>query len=378
MRNKKNILILGSTGNLGKQVLDVIESLKEYRVVGLTTNANAKEILKQAKRFTPDFIVAADAGKAKEIGAKNFRLYKGGDGLSECVKKEKIDCVFNALQGPCGILPTLAAIREKKTVFMANKEGLVAAGDIIMKEAKKYGVSVIPVDSEHSAIFQCLAGESRDTIKRVILTCSGGYRKKKINPTIDDLLNNSRWKMGNKITVDSATLTNKGFEVMEAQALFNLPLDKIDVIIHHESVIHSMVEFRDGNIKALLGPTNMKFPIFYALNYPERKEDFKEKLRLKNLALTFRKPDFKKFPCLKYAYETAKAGGTAPAALVAIDEIAANYYLEKKINFSDIPKIIGEMIKTHKNIKNPDLGDILSVIDDTKQETIKWIEKNYK
>lgn len=375
MRNKKNILILGSTGNLGKQVLDAIKSLKEYRVAGLTTNTNTEEILKQAKIFTPDFIVIADAKKAEGIKIKNCRLYKGEEWLGGCVKKEKINCVFNALQGPCGILPTITAIRERKKIFMANKESLVAAGDIIMREAKKYGVDILPVDSEHSAIFQCLAGECHNTIKKVILTCSGGYRKKKINPAIDDLLNNSRWKMGEKITVDSATLMNKGFEMIEARALFGFSPNKIDVVIHPEAVVHSMVEFCDGSIKAVLGPTSMRHPIIYALTYPERKKDFGGRLIFDNLPLNFQKPDFKKFPCLKYAYKAAKVGGTAPAALVAADEIAVEYYLKKKIKFSDIPKMIKNVMDNHKNIEKPSLGDILSTIKNTEQEIRKLMAK---
>lgn len=370
MTNKKRIFILGSTGNLGKQILAVIKKLPHFRVVGLTCNVNQPEILKQAKRFKPDFLVVVDKNSEK---IPHYRFYYGEKGIIKAVKKEKYDIIFNALQGTVGILPTLAAIKRKKTVLMANKESLVAAGAMIMKEAKKCDAKIIPVDSEHSAIFQCLQGENLKEVAKVILSCSGGYTKKQ-NPILKDLLKNSRWQMGKKITVDSATLMNKGLEVIEAQILFNLPPEKIEVVIHPQSIIHSLVEFKDGHLKAILGPRDMRFPILYALNYPLRKLILKEKLSLNKLNLTFKTPNFQKFPCLFYAYQAAKTGGTTPAALVAADEIAVEYYLKKKIKFSAIPKIIKKIMAGHKNLKSPTLTNILTTIEKTKQKTRKLIK----
>lgn len=373
----KKILVLGSTGNLGRQVLDVLKKLKEYKVVGLTTYQNVKELNKQARMFKPNFVVVADKTKADRFKIKNCVVYAGEKGLSQSIIKEKVDCIFNALSGTVGIMPTITAIQNRKNVFTANKESLVATGNLFMKEVNKYKINLLPVDSEHSAIFQCLVGEKIEEINKVILTCSGGYSKNKKNPTIDDLMKNSKWNMGEKITVDSATLMNKGFEVIEAQILFNLPIEKIDVVIHPEAIIHSMVEFCDGNIKAILGPIDMGHPILYALGYPKRKEIFKEKLQFNNLKLTFSKPDFQKFPCLSYGYRAAKIGGTMPAALISADEIAVKYYLKNKINFLDIPKIINEVVNKHKTIRHPTLNDILMAIKRTKQRTEKLIEEGY-
>ncbi len=335
---------MGSTGNLGRQSLDILKSLPEYRVVGLTTNDNVSELQRQVKIFKPDFVVVANQEAGSQLKARECCVYIGKEWLSKVIEREKIDCVFNALSGVVGIEPTMAAIRAKKRILMANKESLVAAGEIIMKEAKRRSIEILPVDSEHSAIFQCLVGEKIEEVDKIILTCSGGYRGRKKNPRINDLLQKSKWKMGEKITVDSATLMNKGLEVIEAQVLFNLPAEKIEVVIHPEAIVHSMVRFKDGSIKAQLGPTDMRLPILYALTYPERKSVSGKELSLDNLVLNFRKPNIKKFPCLALAYQAAKIGGTMPAALVAADEIAVGYYLKNKISFRQIPEIIKKII----------------------------------
>ena len=374
-------MILGSTGNLGRQSLDILKSLPEYRVVGLTTNDNVFELQKQIKIFKPDFVVIADQEAGSRFKAGEHRVYIGEEWLSKAIEREKIDCVFNALSGVVGIESTLAAIRARKQILMANKESLVAAGEIIMKEAKRCGVEILPVDSEHSAIFQCLIGEEIEEVDEIILTCSGGYCGGEKNPQIDSLLKKSKWKMGRKITVDSATLMNKGLEVIEAQVLFGLLAKKIEVVIHPEAIVHSMVRFKDGSIKAQLGPTDMRLPILYALAYPERKGVPGKELSFNNLILNFKKPNIKKFPCLIFAYQAAKIGGTMPAVLVAADEIAVEYYLKNKIRLQDVPKIIKKIMDGHRNkhrdIKHPSLDEIFMVIKEIKKKTKEWIEQKY-
>jgi 1-deoxy-D-xylulose-5-phosphate reductoisomerase len=381
MSQRKNILILGSTGNLGRQSLDILKSLPEYCVVGLTTNDNVFELRKQIKIFKPDFVVVANRETDLRFKSCKSHVYVGEKWLSGVIEKEKIDCIFNALSGVVGIKPTLAAIRAKKQILMANKESLVAAGEIIMKKAKRCGVEILLVDSEHSAIFQCLIGERADEVDKIILTCSGGYRGRKKNPKINDLLRKSKWKMGKKITVDSATLMNKGLEVIEAQVLFGLPAEKIEVVIHQEAIVHSMVKFHDGSVKAQLGPTDMKLPILYALTRPERKRAFGKELSFANLILNFKKPNIKKFPCLALAYWAAKIGGTMPAALVAADEMAVEYYLQNKIRLQDVPEIIKKIMDGHRNkrrdIKHPSLDEIFMVIKEIKKKTKEWIEQKY-
>jgi 1-deoxy-D-xylulose-5-phosphate reductoisomerase len=377
MSKEKNILILGSTGNLGKQSLAVLKHLSGYRVAGLTTNKNVLELRRQIKIFKPDFVVVADAKAAATLRTNSPRIYEGEEWLSRAIVEEGIDYVFNALSCAVGIKPTLTAVREKKRLLMANKESLVAAGEIIMREAKKHGVQILPVDSEHSAIFQCLVGENIDEVDKIILTCSGGYRGAKKNPNISDLLAGSKWKMGKKITVDSANLMNKGLEVIEAQVLFGLPSEKIEVVIHPEAIIHSMVQFKDGSIKAQLGLTDMRLPILYALTYPGRKQASKKELSFDGLCLNFKKPDIRKFPCLTLAYRAAKIGGTMPAVLVAADEVAVEYYLKNKIDFQQIPMIIKKIVDDHRVVERPNLEEILSAIERIKEETRKLIERKH-
>ncbi len=377
----KNIVILGSTGSIGKQVLEVIEAHPNtYNIVGLAAKDESLELKSQIKKFKPK-IVAIGEKSEKKLFSKIFLFepifYFGNNSLEKMVRDVKADSVVVAIPGTVALGATFEAIKQRKKIFLATKEILVTAGPLINKSLKKYNVQIIPLDSEHSAIFQCLQGEDRKKIKRIILTCSGGpFRnwKKENFPKIkkEQVLSHPVWKMGPKITVDSATLMNKGFEVLEAHYLFGVSLEKIEVLVHPECLVHSFVEFIDGTIKAILSSPDMKLPIQYALFYPERLfspwQSF-DLIKLENL--TFQKPDFKKFPCLRYAYLAGKIGGTMPAVLNFADEMAVEMFLEDKIKFSDIQKIIGKILKKHKPIFNPTLNEILKVKEWVKNQIFK-------
>lgn len=346
----ENIVILGSTGSVGKQVLEVIRTFPNtYKVVGIAAKDKTAEFLSQQKEFKP---------KMALLGEKS---------LERLVSSPQIDSVVIAIPGTAALKATLKAIQCKKRILLATKEILVAAGPLINRALKKHKAQLLPLDSEHSAIFQCLQGEDKKTIKRIILTCSGGpfrnWKKadlKKVKK--EQVLLHPVWKMGPKITVDSATLMNKGFEVLEAHYLFGLPLEKIEVLVHPEGIVHSMVEFRDGSIKALLSRPDMKLPIQYALFYPNRPLNPWEKLDFSKVQhLTFQKPDTKTFPCLNYAYLAGKIEGTMPAALNFADEVAVEMFLENKIEFLDIQKIINKILKIHHPIFNPNLKQILAI-----------------
>jgi len=351
----KNLVILGSTGSVGKQVLEVIRTFpKNYKVVGIVAKNRTTELTSQIKEFRPRMVVLEENGQ---------------ESLEKLVSYPWVNSVVVAIPGTVALKATLKAIEKKKRIFLATKEILVAAGPLISKALKKYKTRLLPLDSEHSAIFQCLRGEDERTVKRIILICSGGpFRNwekedlKKVKKK--QVLSHPVWKMGPKITVDSATLMNKGFEVLEAHYLFGLPLEKIEVLVHPEGIIHSMVEFNDGTIKALLSRPDMRFPIQYALFYPRRPKNSWENLDLAEIKnLSFQRPKTKTFPCLKYAYWAGKIGGTMPAALNFADEIAVEMFLKNKISFLDIPEIIKKILKTHKPIFNPGLKEILMVKD---------------
>lgn len=373
----KNLSILGSTGSIGKQTMDVARQHPEkFRVVGLTANTNIEALREQINEFKPLAVAVMDEEKAEELKEKvDIPVFSGIDGLIKIATLEKADMVINALVGSVGILPTIEAIRKKKNVALANKETLVAAGAIVMDEAKRNGVKIMPIDSEHSAIFQCVDGRDIKTISKIILTCSGGAfrdlaKSELENVKARDALNHPTWKMGEKITINSATLMNKGFEVIEAHWLFNMPYEKIEVVIHYQSTIHSLVEFIDGSVIAQLGTPDMKIPIQYALTYPERLEGNSEKLNLTKVKeLIFRESDFELFPCLKYAYEAGKVSGTMPAVLNAANEVAVEYFLKNKIKFNDISKIIKKMMDEHKAINNPSLDEILNIDKKIKEKT---------
>lgn len=346
----KKLLILGSSGSIGKNTIELVRAFpEEFEIVGLSVNQNTEELEKQINEFKIKTVVVNDDDKATElknlIGSK-CEILSGDKGLIEIVKRNNYDILVTALVGFAGLAPTIEAIKLKKRIALANKETLVVAGELIINLAKKYGAEILPVDSEHSAIFQCLIGEDKNHINKIILTASGGpfLKKKKeelANVTIEEALNHPNWKMGNKITIDSATMMNKGLELIEAFWLFQLPKEKIEIIIHPQSVIHSMVEFVDGSLKAQLSSPDMKLPILYALSYPSRFDYSGVTTNLKKIAnLTFFEPDFDKFVCLKIAYDVISEGGTSPCILNAANEIAVDSFLKGKIKFMQIPELI--------------------------------------
>jgi len=346
----KKLLILGSSGSIGKNTIELVRAFpEEFEIVGLSVNQNTEELEKQINEFKIKTVVVNDDDKATElknlIGSK-CEILSGDKGLIEIVKRNNYDILVTALVGFAGLAPTIEAIKLKKRIALANKETLVVAGELIINLAKKYGAEILPVDSEHSAIFQCLIGEDKNHINKIILTASGGpfLKKKKeelVNVTIEEALNHPNWKMGNKITIDSATMMNKGLELIEAFWLFQLPKEKIEIIIHPQSVIHSMVEFVDGSLKAQLSSPDMKLPILYALSYPSRFDYSGVTTNLKKIAnLTFFEPDFDKFVCLKIAYDVISEGGTSPCILNAANEIAVDSFLKGKIKFTQIPELI--------------------------------------
>lgn len=365
----KKLLILGSTGSIGTSTLDLARCFKDqFEIVGLSTNTSIDELEKQIVEFNPRAVVVKDKEKAKQLRervAPKFEVLSGNEGLLEITKRDNYDILVTALVGFAGLAPTIEAIKLKKRIALANKETLVVAGELIINLCKTYGAELIPVDSEHSAIFQCLVGEDSKHINKIILTASGGpflskTKEELAHVTIDEALNHPNWKMGNKITIDSATMMNKGLEVIEAYWLFNLPKEKIEVVIHPQSIIHSMVEFTDGSLKAQLSSPNMKLPILYALTYPERLDysgvqtDFK-----KMSALTFFEPDFDKFVCLKIAYDSISEGGTAPAILNAANEVAVDRFLNGQIKFTQIPDLIQSALDKIPAYKEIDLTKVV-------------------
>lgn len=382
----KNIVILGSTGSIGTQALEVVENLKNINIIGLSTNTNIDILEKQIRKFNPQYVCVMDSQKANvlknNIKDTKTEVFTGQYGLIKLATLDSVHTVLNSLVGNIGLLPTIYAIKAKKHIALANKETLVSAGELVMKEALKTGVAIYPIDSEHSAIFQCLQDNTPDSIEKIILTASGGpFRDfdNLDNVTLKQALNHPNWSMGKKITIDSATLMNKGLEVIEAKWLFDIDIDKIHVVIHPQSIIHSMVEYKDSAIMAQLGTPDMKVPIQYALSYPKRIANNFEKLDfLKHNTLTFKQPNYELFPCLKYAFDAIKIGGTMPCILNASNEIAVSYFLEEKIKFTDIPKIIHNTMKHFKEqIKlNYSLEDVLDADKMARQYAKKIILNN--
>ena len=365
--NNINISILGSTGSIGRQTLEVAEE-QGIKIKALTARTGGDLIERQARKFQPDLIVLSDQDAAKDLrirlADRNIKILGGSDALSEAAVAA--DTVVTAIVGVAGLIPTLAAIRAGKRIALANKETLVCAGELVMDEAEKYHAEIVPVDSEHSAIFQCVQGcMDQKEIKRLILTCSGGPFFGKSwedteNITKQDALKHPNWRMGPKITIDCATLMNKGLEVIEAMRLYRLPLEKISVVIHRQSVVHSLVEYRDGAILAQLGTPDMRLPIRYALTYPGRAESQFEPLDLLTCPpLTFQEPDRDAFPCLKLAEQAAREGGTACAILNAANEEAVNLFLNNKIKFHDIPALVSQVREKIPVTRNPSLHEIL-------------------
>ena len=366
----KTISILGSTGSIGRQTLDVAEQLG-LQVAAITAHASVKRMEEQARKFRPALAVLTDEAAARDLTVRlqdtDTRVLGGFDALEEAATVPEADTVVTAVVGMVGLKPTLAAIQEKKRIALANKETLVCAGQLVMDAADAAGAEIVPVDSEHSAIFQCLQGcRDRREIKRLILTCSGGpfygmTREEAGKMTRADALKHPNWTMGPKITVDCATLMNKGLEVIEAMRLYRLPLSQVSVVIHRQSIVHSLVEYRDGAVLAQLGTPDMRLPIRYAMTYPKRGVNPAEPLDLLTCPpLTFAQPDREVFPCLRLAEEAAQEGGTACAVLNAANEEAVGLFLAEKIGFYDIPALVAKARAQVKTIHDPSLEEILA------------------
>lgn len=377
MNSTEHIAILGSTGSVGTSALEVIASMPQrFHVQYLTANRNITLLREQIHRFRPRAVAVLEEGNAsavRQIVNGSTEVLVGEEGLREIVTRPDVDTVVSALVGFAGLKPTLWAVEAGKNVALANKETLVAAGELVMRMVREKGVRLLPVDSEHSAILQCLQGESLATVERLILTASGGpflHLDQKDFETISvpQALNHPTWKMGTKITVDSATLMNKGLEVIEAFWLFGLPPERIEVVIHPQSIIHSMVAFVDGSVKAQLGIPDMKLPIQYALTYPDRPPASHQRIDFPALRqMTFFLPDQKKFRCLPLAYRALQMGGTAPAVLNAANEVAVEMFLHQRLPFTAIPAVIEEALDTHVPNHAPSLDDIISADHDTRE-----------
>ncbi|MBQ1658359.1 MAG: 1-deoxy-D-xylulose-5-phosphate reductoisomerase [Clostridia bacterium] len=376
----KNISLLGSTGSIGVQTLDVAE-MHDIRVSALAANRNVKLIEEQARKFQPDMVAMLDHEAALSLKAAlsdtDINVYEGESGIKAAAEYEKADTVVNAIVGVAGLLPTLSAIKAGKNIALANKETLVAGGSIVNAAIKQYGVKIYPVDSEHSAVFQCLECSGGRYVKKIILTASGGSffgktRKELENVTVEQALNHPNWSMGKKITIDSATMMNKGLEVIEASWLFGVPDDKIDVLIHQQSIIHSMVQFDDNAVIAQLGTADMRIPIQYALTYPDRIPSPAQELDLTDIAnLTFAKPDYDTFECLAICREALRKGGLYPAVANAANEAAVQLFLDGKIGFLQIGEIVGKAVADFKGGSDSiTLEDIIEADKETRKKIL--------
>ncbi|MDE5412932.1 1-deoxy-D-xylulose-5-phosphate reductoisomerase [Alkalihalobacterium chitinilyticum] len=374
----KKISLLGATGSIGTQTLDIITQHPDrFELVAMSIGKNVKLGMELVHQFKPKLLSVLTRETFEQIKHEvpsSVKLSYGDEGLVEVATFSEADVLVNAVIGSVGLGPTLAAIEAGKTIAIANKETLVTAGHIVTQKAKEYGVSLLPVDSEHSAIFQCLQGEDIKKVSRLLVTASGGsFRDKRrdqlTNVTVADALNHPNWSMGAKITIDSATMMNKGLEVIEAHWLFDIPYDQIEVLLHKESIIHSMVEYVDGSVIAQLGTPDMRVPIQYALSYPDRL-DFKKQERL-NLwevgKLHFNKPDFERYRCLKFAYEAGRSGGTMPTVLNAANEVAVAAFLENRITFLQIEDYIEQALENHQLVNKPSLETIIEVDQQTRR-----------
>ncbi|MFH0736393.1 MAG: 1-deoxy-D-xylulose-5-phosphate reductoisomerase [bacterium] len=367
----KKILILGSTGSIGVNSLNVIREFKEqFKVEALTTNTNIGLLKQQIEEFNPKCVVVRDEVSAAKLQGQiknDVKVYSGHQGLVDIAKDADYDIVISSLVGFAGLAPTIESIKRGKRIALANKETLVAAGELVIGLCEKYKSEIVPVDSEHSAIFQCLVGENVKNVKKIILTASGGpFLHKSIEElkhvTIQEALNHPNWSMGSKITIDSATMMNKGLEVIEAFWLFRIPKEKLEVIVHPQSIIHSMVEYNDGSIKAQLSSPDMKIPIQYALSYPDRLESsFVQTNFIKVGKLTFFAPDLGKNKCLRLAYQALEQGGSSSCILNAANEVAVNKYLAGQISFIGIAEMIEDALNTIKNHIKPELGTIYEI-----------------
>lgn len=365
----KKIVVLGSTGSIGTQTLDVVDNFPDrFEIVALAGGSNIGKLAEQANKYRPKLVSVGnkdDIKKIKSMISDDIIVTGGAEGLIQAAVMDEADTVVTSVTGTLGLIPTIEAIKAGKNIALANKETLVAAGEIVMSLISQYGVSILPVDSEHSAIFQCLNGENRGSVNKLTLTASGGPFFNKTpeelaEVTVEDALKHPNWAMGRKITVDSASMMNKGLEVIEARWLFNVSFDKIDVIVHPQSIIHSMVEFSDGSVIAQMGRPDMRLPIQYALSYPDRWENNFPQLDLLSIGkLTFDKPRSDVFPCLNIAYEAGRQGGTMPAVMNAANEAVVNLFLQGKVKFTEIPLLIEKVMANHQMIAHPDIYEIL-------------------
>ncbi|KEO82968.1 1-deoxy-D-xylulose-5-phosphate reductoisomerase [Tumebacillus flagellatus] len=366
----RTITILGSTGSIGTSTLDVVAgNPEEYRVAALAAGNNLDLLCRQIEQFRPELVSVATEEGAQAVKSRfgsSVEVLVGQEGLVAVATHEAAEVVVTAVVGAAGLLPTLEALKKGKHIALANKETLVAAGHLVTDLAKHKGCALLPVDSEHSAIFQCLNGERRSDVERILVTASGGpfrdkTREEMAQATLQNALNHPNWAMGAKITIDSATLMNKGLEVIEAHWLFDMPYDQIDVLVHPESVVHSLVEFVDGSIMAQLGAPDMRVPIQYALTYPTRRPaQYKRLNLLEASSLHFRAPDLDRFPCLRYAYDAGRIGGSMPAVLNAANEVANALFRDERISFLDIERVNATVMERHDVLGNPSLEDILS------------------
>ena len=377
---KKKICILGSTGSIGRNALKVISALSDkFQVSGLCAYSNATLLAEQANRFKPKAIAIGDEARAGELKKKlkiSIRIFTGKHGIEELAAQHEADLVLVAISGSASIRPAYSAVSHGKDIALASKEALVSAGHLITREAKRRNSAILPVDSEHSAVFQCLGGNGASKVRRLYITASGGPLRQISKRDFKGLstkivLKHPKWKMGKKISVDSATMMNKGLEVIEAKWLFGIDIDKIKILVHPEAIVHSMVEFIDGSVLAQMGITDMRLPIQYALSYPERYESRLKPLDFISVSnLTFHKPDMNKFPSLRLAYEAAGEGGSAACVLTAANEMAVRAFLRGKIRFTDIPAIIEKLLSVHKRIESPSLDEI--------EEIEKWVKEQIK
>ena len=379
----KKIAVLGSTGSIGTQTLEIVRTNKDIEVLGLAAGNNVKLLEQQIREFSPKIVAVWTEEKAKELRELvkdlDVKIVCGMDGLLEVSVIPETEILVTAIVGMIGIRPTIAAIRAKKNIALANKETLVTAGHIIMPLAKECGVSILPVDSEHSAIFQSLQGGQEKALHQILLTASGGpFRGKKKeeleNIQVEDALKHPNWAMGRKITIDSSTMVNKGLEVIEAKWLFGVNVDQIQVVVQPKSIIHSMVEYVDGAVIAQLGTPDMKLPIQYALYYPERRYLPGERLDFKKITeITFEEPDMETFYGLRLAFEAGREGGSLPTVLNAANELAVSKFLDRKIRYLEIPEIIEKCMREHKNILDPSVEEIL----ETEREVYEQIESRW-
>lgn len=382
---KRHIAILGSTGSIGTQALDVIRQHPEaFQVELLTANSNSQLLIEQAALFKPNAVVICDESRYDEVHSAldplDIKVFTGIDSICSLVQSEDIDIVLTAMVGFSGLRPTIAAIEASKTIALANKETLVAAGEIVTGLALKHKAAIVPVDSEHSAIFQCLAGNC-SPVEKILLTGSGGpflnaTKKEIFNATREQALKHPRWKMGAKVTIDSASLMNKGLELIEARWLFNTAPKDIEVVIHPQSVIHSMVQFEDGTVMAQMSIPDMRIPIQYAIGYPLRRRLDTQRIDFAQLAsMTFFKPDIERFPCLGYAYEALREGGNATCIMNAANEVAVAAFLQGTIRFGQIPEVISHTMSVSSIIPAPDLESIFLTNDSARQTAEDFIKK---